>query len=111
VGSIGLFLAGLPSLARQDWGAVGAAAWGAVLFSGLLSIGVAYLLWYRGVQILGAAPTAIFSNLTPVVAMVAGIVMLRERLTLFSVAGAIMVLAGVLLVRRTPRPAEAPASI
>lgn len=100
VGSIGLFLAGVPSLIAQDWSDVGAAAWGGVLFSSVLSIGVAYLLWYRGVQKLGGARTAIFSNLTPVVALAAGAVWLGETLTVYSLVGAAMVLCGILLVRR-----------
>ena len=100
VGSVGLFLAGVPSLIGQDWSAVGLAAWGGIFYSSVLSIGVAYLLWYRGVQILGGARTAVFSNLTPVVALAAGAIFLDERLTLFSLAGAVLVLSGILLVRR-----------
>jgi drug/metabolite transporter (DMT)-like permease len=100
VGSVGLLAAGVPSLLAQDWSAVGTAAWGGVLFSSIFSIGVAYLLWYRGVQKLGGARTAVYSNLTPVVALVAGTLWLNERLTPFSVAGAAMVLGGIVLVRR-----------
>lgn len=103
VGSIGLFLAGIPSLSSQDWSRMGVAAWGGVLFSSVLSIGVAYLLWYRGVQKLGGARTAIFSNLTPVVALAAGAAWLGETLTIYSLVGAAMVLCGILLVRRAAR--------
>lgn len=99
-GAVGLFLVGLPALLRQPWGAVTPAAWGGLLFSALLSIGLAYLIWYRGVERLGGARTAIFSNLTPVVALLAGAVWLGERLTIPSVAGAAMVLIGIWLVRR-----------
>lgn len=105
-GSAGLTLAGIPSLFRQDWSAVGWGAWGGVLFSSLFSIGLAYLLWYRGVQQLGGPRTAVFSNLTPVVALLTGALWLGERLTLPAVIGATMVICGVLLVRirsATPR--------
>ncbi|HUG38150.1 MAG TPA: DMT family transporter [Candidatus Limnocylindrales bacterium] len=102
-GSIGLFLAGIPSLLRQDWSAVGIAAWGGVIYSSLLSIGLAYLLWYRGVQQLGGARTAIFSNLTPVVALAAGALWLGERLTIYAIFGAALVLGGIFLVRRGDR--------
>jgi drug/metabolite transporter (DMT)-like permease len=99
IGSIGLILAGIPSLFRQDWNQVSDTAWLAAAYSGILSIGFAYLLWYRGVQHLGGARTSIFSNLTPVVAMIAGSLLLSERLTLLSAAGTVLVLGGVILVR------------
>src|SRR5690606_16460984 len=81
VGALGLFIAGLPSLLRQDWTLVTAEAWGGVLYSSVFAIGVAYLLWYRGVQQIGGARTAVFSNLTPVVALIVGALWLEEALT------------------------------
>jgi drug/metabolite transporter (DMT)-like permease len=105
-GSVAVFLIGVPSLVRQDWSVVTAPAWGGLLFSGLMSIGVAYLLWYRGVQKLGGAHTAVFSNLTPVVALAAGALWLGEHLTVFSIAGVLMVIGGVMMVRVRPRVAR-----
>ena len=40
-----------------------------VAVSGLLALSLAYVLWYTGVQRLGSARTAIYSNLVPVVAI------------------------------------------
>lgn len=108
VGSIGLLVSGIPSLLRQDWAIVDAAAWGGVLFSSIFSIGIAYLLWYRGVQILGGPRTAIFANLSPLVALSAGAIMLGEQLTPWSVLGAMMVIGGVLLVRAGPTRLQTP---
>lgn len=99
-GAAGLFLAGVPDLLRTRWGGIGAAAWGGLLFSSLFSIALAYLIWYRGVERLGGARTAVFSNLTPVVALATGALWLGERLTAASIAGAAMVLGGIMLVRR-----------
>lgn len=99
VGSLGLVIAGIPSMLRQEWSGVGAAAWGGIVYSGVLSIGLAYLLWYQGVQVLGGARTATFANLPPVVALAAGWLWLGEMLTVPAIAGAAMVLGGVLLVR------------
>lgn len=101
-GSVVLILAGIPSLLHQDWTVVGPAAWGGLFYSAIFSIGVAYLLWYRGVQQIGGARTAVFSNLTPVVAVGAGAFWLGERLTWLTLTGAVLVIGGVLLVR--PRP-------
>lgn len=97
-GSSGLFLMGLPALFRQEWTTVGPAAWLGVFFSAILAIGVAYLLWYRGVQRIGGARTSVFSNLAPIVALVTGALWLGESFTLYSLVGALMVIGGLVLV-------------
>ncbi len=103
VGSAGLLITGVPSMLQQDWGEVGLGAWGGIVYSGVLSIAIAYLLWYQGVRVLGGARTAVFVNLPPVVALAAGWLWLGERLTTASLVGAAMVLGGVLLVRAGSR--------
>ncbi len=97
-GAIGLTIAGVPSLARQDWSAVTHEAWAGVVYSAIFAIGVSYLLWYRGVQVLGGARTSVFNNLTPVVALAAGALWLDEALTGYSIVGSIMVIGGLVLV-------------
>jgi drug/metabolite transporter (DMT)-like permease len=99
VGAVGLVAAGLPAVGRQDWAAAGAAAWGGLLFSAFLSIGLAYLIWYRGVERIGNTRTAIFSNLTPVVALAASAVLLGERPGPLALLGAALTLGGVMWVR------------
>lgn len=99
VGAVGLVVLGSPSLAAQDWAGIGAGAWGGLLFSSFFAIGLAYLIWYRGVERIGNTRTAIFSNLTPGVALTVGAVWLGERLTLLSILGAVLTVGGVMLVR------------
>lgn len=99
-GAVFIFLMGIPSLFRQDWGAIDAVSWGGLIYSAFLSIGLAYLLWYRSVGRLGSTRTAIYSNLTPVVALAAGALWLGETITPLSLLGAAMVIGGVMLVRR-----------
>jgi len=85
-----------PQLAAQDWQAVSAGAWVAWAYSTAFAVVVAYVLWYTSVQRVGGARTAIYSNLTPVVAtLVTG-----ERLTPLQMVGAAVVIAGILLARR-----------
>lgn len=102
IGAVGLVAAGSPALARQAWSQVGAAAWGGLVFSALFAIGLAYLIWYRGVERIGNTRTAIFSNLTPVVALFAGVVLLDERLSALALVGAVLTLGGVMIVRTDP---------
>ncbi|MDR0786292.1 MAG: DMT family transporter [Gemmatimonadota bacterium] len=109
IGSIGVVLAGVPALVRQDWSVVGPAAWGGVLYSACFAIGIAYLLWYRGVERVGGARTAVFSNLAPVVAIAAGAVWLGEAFTIHSLAGALLVIGGLILVPSGGTGEDAPA--
>jgi drug/metabolite transporter (DMT)-like permease len=68
-------------------------------YAGILAIGVAYLLWYQGVQRIGNARTAAFSNLTPVIALLVAWGWLGERPTVLQVGGAVVVLLGLSLAR------------
>jgi len=102
VGAVGLALLGSPALAHQDWGQVTPLGWAALVFSGLFAIGLAYLIWYRGVERIGNTRTAIFGNLTPVVAMIAAAVLLHEQPSRWALLGAALTLGGVMIVRSDP---------
>lgn len=113
-GAAAIFLMGVPSLLRQNWRVIDSVSWGGLLYSAFLSIGLAYLLWYRSVGKLGGSRTAIYSNLTPVVALAAGAFWLGEALTPLSLMGAALVIGGIMLVRERrqhsfeSRPARSP---
>ncbi|HEU0079157.1 MAG TPA: EamA family transporter, partial [Longimicrobiaceae bacterium] len=102
IGAVGLIVLGTPSLLRQEWRTVGPAAWGGLVFSATFAIGLAYLIWYRGVERIGNTRTAIFSNLTPVVALFAGAVLLREQPSALALLGTALTLGGVMIVRTDP---------
>jgi drug/metabolite transporter (DMT)-like permease len=99
-GTPALVVIAMPSLARQDWGAVGTRGWFGVAFSGILAIGIAYLLWNVGLAALGGARTAVYQNFTPVVAAAFAWLTLGERWTLPQFAGAAAVVTGIALTRR-----------
>ena len=100
MGAVGLVLVGLPSLAGERWEAIRPGAWLGLLFSGCLSIAVAYFLWYDSVERVGSSRTAIYSNTVPVAALLIAWMTLGERPTWLHVAGTIAILGGVALVRR-----------
>lgn len=103
-GAIGLCLIGLPSVLRTDLGAVSLGAWIGVMYAGALSIGLAYLIWYYGVRLIGNTRTAAYSNLVPVVALIAAWLQLGEVPALGQVVGAAVILAGITLAQvRTVR--------
>ncbi len=93
----------------MEWGSVPARAWAATVASGLLALFVSYLIWYTAVQRLGGTRTAIYSNLTPFVAMAVAATAIGEPFTLRKLAGAVAVLAGVAIakVEREPHAPEA----
>jgi drug/metabolite transporter (DMT)-like permease len=101
VGALLLCLIGLPVVATTNLGAVSAAAWAGVVYAGALSIGVAYLIWYHGVRRLGNTRTAAYSNLVPVVALVAAWLHLGEVPAPGQVVGAAIIIAGISIAQRT----------
>lgn len=94
-----LILVATPELVSQTWRGLPPTAWGALLFSGVLAIGLGYLGWNFALRRLGSTRTAVYSNLTPVVAAVTAWLTLGERWTPGQVAGAFLVLTGVIITR------------
>jgi drug/metabolite transporter (DMT)-like permease len=107
-GTVPVLVLGMPAITRADWSGVTALTWAAVLYSGVGSMGIAYLFWYRGVRVLGSTRTAMFSNLQPIIAVLAAWPLLGERPTLWQGLGAAGVLGGLLLTRQpfAPEPAH-----
>lgn len=103
IGAAGLTLLGLPTLTASSPLGASPMAWGGVAYSGVLAIGLAYLLWYRGVQRIGNARTAAYSNLTPIVALLVAWAWLGETPTFMQVGGAGVVLGGLSLARLSGR--------
>ena len=75
------------------------AGWGAIAYSGLLALVVAYLFWYRGVRTLGPTRTATYANLQPVIALLVAWLWLAEVPTAAQLVGVVVILGGVLLTR------------
>lgn len=99
-GTIPLALIALPAMARQDWAGLSPLAWGAMLFSALFAVVIGYLIWYTSVQRVGNARTAIYSNLTPVIAIIVAWLVLGDALSWRQLLGAVIVLAGLIITRR-----------
>ncbi len=99
IGSFGLVVLGAPTLVRTPLGQVSPLAWTAVGYAGVLAIGLAYVLWYRGVQRIGNSRTAAYSNLTPVVALIVAWIWLGEDPKPLQLGGAAIVLLGLSLAR------------
>jgi drug/metabolite transporter (DMT)-like permease len=109
VGALVYLPLGVPSLLRLDWSAVSGMAWVGMVYSAVLALVVAYLIWYTAVQRIGNSRTSLYSNVVPLVAMAIAALTIGEPLTARKIAGAVAVLAGLALTRVEPKvpPAEA----
>ena len=105
VGTLVLVPMGAPFLLGTPLTEVSLLAWGSVVYAGVLAIGLAYALWYRGVRRLGSSRTAVYSNLVPVVALVVAWIWLGERPTFLQLLGAAAVVGGLTVARTARRRA------
>ena len=72
--------------------------------SSLLALAFAYMVWYTAVQKIGSSRTAIYSNLTPMVAIAVAAVWLGERVGGAQLFGAALILSGIAVSRLQPSP-------
>ncbi len=74
---------------------------GSLIYSGAFSTGLAYAMWNYGVQKLGAAYSAVYQNLVPVVALIASWLLIAEIPSVAEIAGGAVIICGLLVVRKT----------
>lgn len=92
------FLA-IPFIHTTDWINVSAAAYGGTIYSGLLSIGLAYIIWNNGLKIVGTVRTATYQNIVPVMGLFFGIILLGESLEFLQYVGSAIVFIGIIFTR------------
>jgi drug/metabolite transporter (DMT)-like permease len=100
VGTIPLVLVGIPAMTQLPWSQIRVSAWVALVVSGIVAIGVAYLFWNYGVSKLGSTRTSIYSNLSLPAALLTAWLWLEETLTPVQWWGTVLAMAGVILARR-----------
>ncbi len=101
---------GYPSLATLDWGRVSAGAWTALAASAVFALFVAYYIWHTSIQRVGNIRTAMYSNLTPILALTTAVLFLGDHVGPREAAGAVAILIGVAVARLTStEPASLPA--
>jgi drug/metabolite transporter (DMT)-like permease len=109
IGAAFYMIAALPSLGTTNWDAISPTSWVLMALSSLLALAFAYMVWYTAVQRIGSSRTAIYSNLTPIVAMTVAAIWLGEPITFVQLAGAATILTGLFITRFAPMasPSEA----
>jgi drug/metabolite transporter (DMT)-like permease len=91
-------------MAAVPWAAMGGLSglgrlsptgWGSLVFLGVFCSGLAYVFWYDALRVLPAAKVGILLYLEPLVTVVVAAIVLNEAVTAASLAGGLVILAGV----------------
>lgn len=101
-GALLMFIVALPQLAVLNFGAIPPSGWWALAYSTILAMIVAYLLYYRGIRVIGPTRTAVYGNLQPIIAIAVAWVLLRETPGLWQWVGTFLIMSGLLLSRSAP---------
>ena len=68
-----------------------------VLILGVVHTGVAYILYFNSIDVLNSDKIAILGYIEPVLSILTGALIFKEKLSLFGIIGAIMILTSALL--------------
>lgn len=98
-GAVPLMFIALPAIVHASWRTVPVIGWGALLYSGIFALVIAYLFWYHGLRVIGPTRTAMFSNVQPIVAVIVAWIMLNETPTVWQGMGTACIMTGLLLTR------------
>jgi drug/metabolite transporter (DMT)-like permease len=80
---------------------------GGVLYLGLFSTGVGFIIYVRALNVLGPTVTAIFSNFLPVTTTLFGWLILKETISVLQMVGGLLVIyAGYLVIKEKGRLEE-----
>ncbi len=101
IGAIALFIPALFEGLVQDFTQFSLIAWLGILYLGFFGSALGFSWYYEGVMAIGAARASIFINLVPVSAILLGIVLLHEPISLSLILGGSLVLTGVFFTNRS----------
>ncbi|MCG2613054.1 DMT family transporter [Terrimonas sp. NA20] len=98
----------IPAVAIELWRtaefpSVSFKAWLAVLYLGIFSSAICYILYNRVLKTLSGVQVGNFMNFDPVIGAAIAIIFLSEKVTVWQILGALLVLMGVALTSRRGR--------
>jgi drug/metabolite transporter (DMT)-like permease len=101
-----LFMApfGVAQLATTDLAAFGPAVLLAIVYAGTLAAGFSNVIVFHGLKLLGPTRVTAFQVLVPPLAVVLAAIFLGEAIRPVQIAGGVIILAGVALLRRGSWP-------
>jgi drug/metabolite transporter (DMT)-like permease len=92
----------LPAVLIEYWNkpvipSISAGGWAAILYLGVFSSAICYILYNRVMKTLSAVQVGSFMNLDPVIGAVIAVIFLQEKVTWWQIGGTVLVLVGVAL--------------
>jgi drug/metabolite transporter (DMT)-like permease len=91
----------------QEFGQLSAHGWIAIAGLGIFGSGLAYITYYDALRVLPASQLGVFLNIEPLVTMLLAAPLLSEPITLITLLGGGLIMAGIYLVnRRQAAPAQ-----
>ena len=79
--------------------------WLSLIYLGVFGSALAYVWYYDGIQKIGVTQSGAFIALNPLSAVVLGMLILGEHLSLPMVLGGLLAITGIVLCNRGPKPA------
>jgi drug/metabolite transporter (DMT)-like permease len=104
IGAVPVLWLSAPALLVQDWGRVDLAGWSVLLWASIFPVYAAWTAWSWATARAGVARTNVFLYLVPIVSGVVAYVLLDEPFGPLKLAGAALVLSGLILARRAAVP-------
>jgi drug/metabolite transporter (DMT)-like permease len=100
IGTVLLVPAALIENADVSLSSIPRDGWLAIVYLGGLASAASYLLYSRALRDIDASLVGAFINLSPVIGVVSGVLVLGEAITTMAILGGVLVLAGVWLSSR-----------
>lgn len=97
-GMIALIPLALVELLQGRWVPVPLSGWLSVLFLAVICSALCFFLYAQSISVLSPVQTSIFINLNPIVAVIAGALLLAEEINLLQLIGGALIVASILLV-------------
>jgi len=104
IACVPLFASAASQLVREDWSSIGGLAWAACFYSLFFSLVVTNILWFTAIERVGAARSALYSNLQPFLGAIFALAILSESLGRLQILGGLVIGAGILVARRREPP-------
>ena len=105
IGTVMLVPAALIENATISIASIPAEGWLPIIYLGALASAASYLLYMRALRDIDASLVGTYVNLSPVIGVVSGVIVLGERITTTAIVGGVMVLLGLWISSRNPRRA------
>ena len=84
----------------QNWSSLPMTSWGVIVYSAIFAVVVGYVVWFTAVRTIGPTRSAVFNNMTPIVAFSVAFFLLGEPVSWLQILGGATVILGVILTVR-----------